>query len=269
MKTVPLKNAKPNLPKRLEPVRESNLFLLILCLIFFTACEPEPAFVIKKKNSTPIIPDTTKRAVTADSSEYEKQFVRCGLQNIRDFDTNIRIVLLYNTDKNFLGKSFYGGLDKCYLPCDVATRLNNAQKYLKAEFPFYNLIVFDATRPQHIQKMMWDSLKMHPAEKYNYVAHPDELSLHNYGAAVDVGIINENGVLLDMGTPFDFFGELAQPKFELQHLSEGKLSKPAYCNRLLLRRIMMRAGFYPITSEWWHFNACTKLYAAAHYTLVE
>jgi zinc D-Ala-D-Ala dipeptidase len=240
----------------------------ISIIVFFTSCEPEP-FIYTQNPPKPLTADTSQRNSDRDSSEYEKQFVRYGLENIRDFDTNIRIILLYNTDKNFLGKSFYRGLDKCYLPCEVAIKLSNAQKYLKAEFPFYNLVVYDATRPAHIQRMMWDSLKMIPKEKYNYVAHPEEFSLHNYGAAVDVTIINENGVLLDMGTPFDHFGELAQPKFELQHLNEGKLSKPAYCNRMLLRRIMMRAGFNPITSEWWHFNACTKAYAAANLKLIE
>ncbi|MBP7809895.1 MAG: M15 family metallopeptidase [Bacteroidia bacterium] len=219
--------------------------------------------IVSEQKDSIIAPKTVR-----DSSDYEKLFVKSGLVNICEFDPDIRVVLLYNTDKNFLGKSFYKGLDQCYLPCDVATKLNHAQKFLKQEHPFYNLIVFDATRPAHIQKMMWDSLKMKPIEKYNYVARPDELSLHNFGAAVDVGIINENGVLLDMGTPFDFFGELAQPKLENEMYSQGKLSKDAYKNRLKLREIMKKAGFTPITSEWWHFNACTKLFAAENYTLI-
>lgn len=213
--------------------------------------------------------DSRKIVPSRDSSVYEKQFVKCQLTNISEMDSNIRVVLMYNSDKNFLGRSFYKGLNQCYLNCEVATKLNNAQKLLKAKFPLYNLIVFDATRPAHIQKMMWDSLKMHPIEKYDYLARPDELSLHNYGAAVDVSIINENGVLLDMGTAFDFFGALAQPKLETEMFLCGKLSKAALCNRLLLRKTMVLAGFYPITSEWWHFNACNKAYANANYVLIQ
>jgi D-alanyl-D-alanine dipeptidase len=38
---------------------------------------------------------------------------------------------------------------------------------------------------------------------------------------------------------------------------------------MLLRKVMMRAGFNPITSEWWHFNACTKVYAAKNFVLIE
>lgn len=176
---------------------------------------------------------------------------------------------MYNTNVNFLGRSFYNGLDQCYLNCETATKLNNAQKLLKRQFPYYNLIVFDAARPAHIQKMMWDSLKMNPVVKYDYLARPDELSLHNFGAAVDVSIIGENGVLLDMGTPYDYFGELAQPKMEMDLYANGKLRKSSLFNRLLLRNTMIQSGFYPITSEWWHFNACNKEYAAANYILIQ
>lgn len=212
---------------------------------------------------------TCQRECYRDSSEYEKQFVQCGLVYIAEMDSNIRVVLMYNSDKNFLGRSFYKGLNQCYLTCEAAIKLNNAQKLLKQQFPFYNLIVFDATRPAHLQKMMWDSLKIHPAEKYDYLARPDELSLHNYGSAVDVSIINENAVLLDMGTPYDYFGDLARPSLEKEMYLKGKLSKSALCNRLLLRKIMSEAGFYPITSEWWHFNACNKAYATINHLLIQ
>ena len=243
---------------------------IILLIVFSYGCVPEKTDVHYKKIA-PLVKDSAsnQKIIRKDSSAFEKLFIKNGLVNIWEMDTNIRVVLLYNTEKNFIGKNFYGGLNQCYLPCEVATKLNNAQKYLKNDFPFYNLIVFDATRPLHVQQMMWDSLKMATVEKYNYVARPDQLSLHNYGAAVDVGIINENGVLLDMGTPFDYFGELAQPKMEAQHLASGKLSAEAYSNRILLRKTMQKAGFFPITSEWWHFNACTKAYAAENFKLIE
>ncbi|MBL7934448.1 MAG: hypothetical protein JNM51_01415 [Bacteroidia bacterium] len=93
--------------------------------------------------------------------------------------------------------------------------------------------------------------------------------MHNYGAAVDVGIIGNNDVLLDMGTPFDFFGELSKPKREKEFLENGQLSKEALTNRLLLRHVMIKAGFTTITSEWWHFNATNKVSAAARYELIE
>ena len=72
-----------------------------------------------------------------------------------------------------------------------------------------------------------------------------------------------------MGTAFDFFGELSEPKREKEFVENGKLSQEALNNRLLLRTVMMKAGFTTITSEWWHFNATNKVTAAARYELIE
>ncbi len=168
-----------------------------------------------------------------------------------------------------MNKDLYHGLQNCYLPCEVAIKLSNAQQFLNSQYPNYHLIVFDAVRPLHIQKQMWDELNMPAKDKINYLAHPSDISLHNYGAAVDVGIIGDNDVLLNMGTPFDFFGELSEPKREKEFIENGKLSQEALNNRLLLRNVMMKAGFTTITSEWWHFNATNKVTAAAKYELIE
>jgi D-alanyl-D-alanine dipeptidase len=219
--------------------------------------ENKPTLVLKKE---PILQH--------DSSELEKLYVLKKLVNISSLDSNIRVVLHYSTSQNFLNKPIYKGLKDCYLPCEVAIKLCNAEYFLNSKFPKYHLIVFDAVRPLHIQKLMWDELKMPAEEKINYLAHPSDLSLHNYGAAVDVGIIGENDILLNMGTPFDFFGELSKPKREIELLEKGQLSKEALNNRLLLRDAMTKAGFTTITSEWWHFNATNKVTAANKYELI-
>ena len=189
--------------------------------------------------------------------------------NINSLDSNIRVVLHYSTSHNFLNKDLYHGLQNCYLPCEVAIKLSNAQQFLNSQYPNYRIIVFDAVRPLHIQKQMWDELDMPTKDKINYLAHPSDISLHNYGAAVDVGIIGDNDLLLNMGTTFDFFGELSEPKREKEFVENGKLSQEALNNRLLLRTVMMKAGFTTITSEWWHFNATNKVTAAARYELIE
>ena len=219
-----------------------------------------------KKNELQLI---KKETTPKDSCDLERLFVQKKLVNISSLDSSIRVVLHYSTSKNFLNKPIYNGLLDCYLPCDVAIKLSNAQHFLHSQFPNYHLIVFDAVRPLHIQKLMWDELQIPTKEKINYLAHPSDLSLHNYGAAVDIGIIGDNDLLLDMGTPFDFFGELSKPKNEKAFLENGQLSQEALSNRLILRNIMLKAGFTSITSEWWHFNATNKVTAAAKYELIE
>ncbi len=239
----------------------------LICSLLFACKESNTSIsnytktVIEEK----VVPQTN---IIKDSSALEKLFVSNNLINIHAIDSSIRVSLLYSTKHNFLKREIYLGLENCYLPCDVAIKLKNAQYYLHQQFPNYNLIVFDATRPLSIQKQMWQELDMPYNDKINYLAHPNDISLHNYGAAIDIGIISNEDVLLNMGTEFDAFEELSKPKKEIQFYKEGKLSKEALTNRILLRKTMLMAGFMTITSEWWHFNSCSKTEAAKNYKLI-
>ena len=93
--------------------------------------------------------------------------------------------------------------------------------------------------------------------------------MHNFGAAVDLSIINENGYVLDMGTEYDYFGELAYPREEDRMIKEGKLSHKQLLNRELLRSVMEQSGFSGITTEWWHFNSCRRSEAYTLYPIIE
>lgn len=249
------------------------LYFIVLISVF--SCqdkhpEDEKATCNKNNNTSNNKPlYILNKPITINDSGYlEKYLVSKGLTNIHSLDSSIRVKLLYSTSKNFLNRNIYHDLENCYLPCEVAIKLCNAQFFLKQDYPEYNLIVFDATRPLEIQKEMWDSLAIPAQKKINYLAHPNDISLHNYGAAVDVGIIGNNDLLLDMGTAFDCFDSLSQPKFEPYFFREKRLSAQQLMNRIILRGTMTKAGFTPITSEWWHFNATNKKTAASKYELI-
>ena len=242
---------------------------VFLISILFISCKENTRHVEYSKPPINKTDNTSHPIYVKDSCALEKQFVGKELININSLDTSIRVSLHYSTSQNFLKKPIYQGLQDCYLPCEVAIKLCNAQYFLKQQFPYYNIIVFDATRPLSAQTQMWNDFDMPAKDKINYLAHPHDLSLHNYGAAVDIGIISKDAILLNMGTEFDSFEELSKPKKEKQFYSEGKLTKNALANRLLLRQVMFKAGFTGITSEWWHFNATTKLNAARKYALIE
>jgi D-alanyl-D-alanine dipeptidase len=234
------------------------------------SCSPSSERTNFASKNNPVILFQKKENVnTSDTSTLEHLLIEKKLVNISSLDSNIRVALHYSTSQNFLNKPLYEGLTSCYLPCEVAIKLCNAQFYLKSQFPNYNLIIFDAVRPLHIQKQMWDELEIPAKQKIKYLANPNELSLHNYGAAVDIGIIGNNNVLLNMGTPFDFFGDLSEPKKEKQLLAQGTLSKEALNNRLILRNAMKKAGFTIIGTEWWHFNSTNKITAVSKYELIK
>lgn len=179
----------------------------------------------------------------------------------------IRVHLSYSTSENFLHEDVYGDLEECYLRREVVEMLTGAQMLLEEKRKGYQLIVYDCLRPRSVQYKMWRLVK--GTEKEEYVADPEKGSIHNYGAAVDVSIVDQDGNLLDMGTPFDYFGDLAQPRHEERFLKDGALTENQVENRRLLRKVMKAAGFQTIPDEWWHFNAFSPGEVKHRYAIVE
>ena len=199
----------------------------------------------------------------------EQSLIDKGLVNVQSVDSAIRVDLRYSTTNNFVGVDVYGDLENAYLQTEPARRLAQANAYLKEREPGYTLYVFDAVRPRRVQQILWDTLDYPLADKPKYVANPQEGSIHNYGAAVDLTIADTTGQPIDMGTEFDYFGVLAYPTKEEDMLAQGKLTSKQIANRQLLREVMTQAGFSPITTEWWHFNAFSRREADRRYGIVE
>lgn len=199
----------------------------------------------------------------------EQPFLTAGLVNIKQAIPSILIDLRYSGLNNFMDADVYGDITNAYLQPDVVEKLAKAQRALKEKCPACNLIIYDAARPLKVQQLMWDSIKVPKGEKTKYLSNPRFGSLHNYGAAIDIGIADSLGQELDMGTPYDFFGEEAYPKREVAMLAEGRLTMTHVKNRQLLRDVMYKSGFFNIQTEWWHFNACTLENAIRSYKLIE
>ena len=96
----------------------------------------------------------------------ERKFIAAGLVDVYSIDNSIKVDLV-NSDprKNFFEADFYSGLNKAYLRRSIAIMLSKAQG-----------TGFE-----------------------RYVANPEKGSMHNYGIAVDITIIDEWGDQLDMG----------------------------------------------------------------------
>ncbi len=177
------------------------------------------------------------------------------------------IDLRYATDNNFMSKNVYGTFNKAFLHEFAAQKLMKAADYLSKSNPGYKLIVFDALRPRSVQYKLWDHVKDTDQEKY--VANPADGSVHNYGFAVDLSIVDEKGNELDMGSGFDALVELSQPQLEAKFLKEGRISPKQVENRLILRRAMTAAGFIQLPHEWWHFDALPKAEVRKNHKIVE
>jgi D-alanyl-D-alanine dipeptidase len=242
--------------------------------LIFTFCSSPDLKSIdenKYKAKTDTLKIEIKKAeevIIRDTSDIEKIFINAGLVNIQELDSNIKVNIRYATTNNFVGISMYGDFNQAYLQQEVAEKLLNAQLYLKDTFPNYNLLIWDATRPLSIQQMMWDSVKVPKKDKPKYLSNPKYGSIHCFGAAVDLTIVNEKNKTIDMGTDFDSFKEIAYPILEERFLKEGKLSQEVINNRKLLRYVMEKAGFFNIQTEWWHFNSCYRKVARKKYAML-
>ena len=145
----------------------------------------------------------------------------------------------YATPDNFLKQTVYE-CGECYLRKKTAEALVKANEEFKTLG--YRIKLFDCYRPLEVQKKMW---KILPGT--HYVANPAKGSKHNRGAAVDLTLVDKDGKELDMGTPFDFFGEKA-------HHTCTTLPKKVLENRKLLKDILNKYNFKSIYSEWWHYE---------------
>ncbi len=206
---------------------------------------------------------------TPVTGSLESKLLESGLTDISTLDSLILVELKYSTTDNFVGVDVYGDLTRCYLQPSVARMLVLAQKKLSERNPGLRLLLYDCVRPLSVQQILWDTLQKPEDLKPLYVADPKKGSIHNYGSAVDLTIADSEGKPLDMGTGYDFFGELAYPTKEEELLASGDLTEQQVNNRLLLREVMTSVGFTPIGSEWWHFNAHSRERAIELFEIVE
>ena len=220
------------------------------------------------------IDDTKKNKeieIIAEPIELEISLISQGLVNIQSLDSTLKVDLKYSSTDNFFKQDVYGSLTRAYLQQKPAESLIKANSMLKSINKEYRLLIFDAVRPLHIQEVLWNSLDSIPPKiRKSFVSDPTDGSLHNYGCAVDLTIFdNAKNEQLDMGTEFDYFGNLAYPRLETEMLNQGKLTEVQLNNRLLLRKVMIQNGFQPISSEWWHFNYYSRITAKKLHKIIE
>ncbi|CAN7150122.1 M15 family metallopeptidase [Massilia sp. LjRoot122] len=178
----------------------------------------------------------------------------------------IAIDLRYATSNNFVGRDLYSPFDCAWLHRDAAAALEQVVAWLKQRRPGYTALVLDALRPQRVQQQLWDALDGTGLQMY--LANPARGSIHSYGMALDITLLDEQGRELDMGTGFDDMTNLSHPALEEGFLLSGELSEAQVANRRLLREAMLEAGFFGINTEWWHFDCGDRELVRATYRRV-
>ena len=189
---------------------------------------------------------------TASAQRFDSLMRANGMVDIQQVAPDIRVDLKYATKDNFIGANMYGQLRRAYLHPNLAKALARAQQALTKERPGYRFLVYDAARPQSVQRRMYQAVAGTP--KKIYVAAPERGGRHNYGVAVDLTIVDTSGKPLDMGSSFDHFGEEAHLGNEEARVRAGIFNKEVPANRSLMRRLLGAEGLRPYDKEWWHYQ---------------
>ncbi len=133
-----------------------------------------------------------------------------------------------NTQKAYLRKVAYSALT------NVAADLGKQG---------IGLIVYDAYRPYFVTEDFWSVVK-----DDRYTADPAKGSGHNRGIAIDLTLCDlKTHQPFLMPTEFDNFSDSAHQDFM-------QLDSTRIKNRTLLTEKMIKYGFIPLSTEWWHFS---------------
>ena len=203
-----------------------------------------------------------KNMITMDPSGFTvlAEYIPSVVQEIRYYSTY-----------NFVGDRIDGYEEPCAIVTKEAARaLKGVSNELAALG--YRLKIFDAYRPVSAVKhfIFWgiedQDIRMKPyfypdLEKQElfvkgYIA---SRSSHSRGSTVDLTLLDmKTGMEVDMGSPFDFFGDISHPDYE-------GITRRQYENRMLLRDAMLRNGFEPLDCEWWHFTLKDEPYPDTYF----
>ena len=182
---------------------------------------------------------------------------------VEDAVPGIGIELRYFSNHNFVGERIDGyTAPRCILTKEAAQALKGVQEDLN-RFGL-GLKIYDAYRPQravdHFVRWARDrgDVRM-KAEFYPEMAKENlfkegyiaEKSGHSRGSTVDLTIVSlapmAQGVELDMGTGFDYFGPQSWP-------TNPEIGAVQRAHRMLLQQVMEKHGFISYSKEWWHFT---------------
>ncbi len=192
--------------------------------------------------------------------------------NITDVVPDAILEIRYYGTYNFVGKR----IDGYQQPTAMLTRqaadsllaVSNDLKQMG-----YRLKIYDAYRPQMavdhfvrwgkdlndtlMKRYFYPNVDKSRLFELDYIA---EKSGHTRGSTLDLTIFDMNTEKeVDMGGTFDWFGTESHPDCGGNpetgvYRPNDTISEVQFNNRMVLRNAMMRHGFKPYSSEWWHFT---------------
>ncbi|MBQ7455257.1 MAG: M15 family metallopeptidase [Clostridia bacterium] len=195
-----------------------------------------------------------------------------GFVPVTDVVPDAALDIRYYSENNFVGERIDGyEAPLALLTREAAEALKAAADELRAQG--WRVKIFDAYRPQravdHFVRWAEDAADIRMKARFYPDLDKTELipggfiaarSGHSRGSTVDLTLLDAaTGVEADMGGPFDFFGERSHPDY-------AAVTPAQHANRMRLRDAMLRHGFRPLSTEWWHFTLENEPYPDTYFT---
>ena len=149
----------------------------------------------------------------------------------------------------------------------------------------YRLKIYDAYRPQCAVNhfVRWASnvndtlMKPYfypqvPRNKLFELGYISSKSSHTRGSTVDLTLFDMTTEKeLDMGGTFDWFGPESHIDYggnpnTGKYKANSRITAEQFHNRMILREAMLRHGFKPLGSEWWHFTLANEPFPDTYFT---
>ena len=195
-----------------------------------------------------------------------------GFVSVGEVIPDVLLDIRYFSSFNFIGKRIDGYEEPAaILTREAAQALKEASR--EAMEQGFRLKVFDAYRPQkavdhfvrwakdpediRMKAFFYPDLEKTEIIPQGYIA---EHSGHSRGSTVDLTLFDmATQQDVDMGGTFDFFGELSHPDY-------SGVSEVQHANRMLLQSLMVKHGFRPLETEWWHFTLENEPWPDTYFT---
>jgi len=185
------------------------------------------------------------------------------------FPLHIHLAYADNAPPNIFGKIYADGA-RLWLHHDLARIVLLASLLCRrdcgAEF-----VLYDGLRTVEAQGAMAQSeiVKANPQWlEPPRLLSPPGAGAHPRGMAIDIGLKDQTGGLIDMGTDFDYLAENSSPAENPAHRDYPHLTVAVRQNRAKLDQAMIKAAemlnlpLYLLPQEWWDFRLPESLYSA-------
>lgn len=234
-----------------------------------TAAATVPSTLPATEPST--MPEIKPFVMNNDRSDPDDIYDAAGFVSLSDVIPDIIPDIRYYSNYNFVGTRVNGYEEPVALLTKEAARaLASVADKLREKG--YRIKIYDAYRPQiavdhfaawaedpNDDKMKADfypDLDKSVLFDYGYIAH---YSGHSRGCTVDMTLCDSSGKEIDMGSTFDYFGEISHPDYT-------GITDEQYSNRMLLRDAMTEGGFRPCATEWWDFTLLDEPYPNTYFS---